>query len=234
MLEGLEKIRNPSERRSTIERALDGGYQVTEVLLLPKAVSVEVQEIILGIIKDSAGRPMHTGNGRYDQIRLMSVDGRPLGAVKVGQQPHSISTGKLAEMEARGESPDIMVQYGADFDVLPERAIMLLHSMGYGVASRRWRCRSASSRKEKDAHGRDVKAIDEWRLIERGSRFAAQAASELVTRARGEMPEYPDIDRTESRRLLARALEISPGHTGAQAALDAMGADEPTRKGRAA
>jgi hypothetical protein len=226
MLEGIEKVRNPAERRGVIERALSGGYLLTDVLSLPMALSVEVQEIILGIVHDSGGRQMRSGFGRRDTIHIQTVDGKPLGRVKIGQQPHSITTTKLTEMELRGDSPDIFEEYGADFDLDPERAIMLLKHLGYGLNAQRFRRRLSAARGEQDSHGREVSPIDGWRIVERGSRFARKAADELVSRAAGTHPEFAPVDKTESRRLLARALELVPGHAGAQAALDAAKSEQ--------
>lgn len=233
MLEGIEKVRNPAERRGIIERELAKGYLMTDVLSLPMALSVEVQEIIIGIVHDSGGRQMRTGLARRDLIHLQTVNGRPLGRTKVGMQPHGITTMKLTEMELRGESAEIYEEYGADFDVDPERAVMLLKRLGYGLCTQRFRRRLSKSRGEQDAHGHEVEPLDGWAIVERGSRFARKAADELVSRALGTSRDFAPVDKAEARRLLTRALELVPGHAAAQAALDAAARPEP-KKERAA
>lgn len=216
MFEGLEKVRNLELRRERIEDELDNGYLLSDVLVAEMSVRVQALEIIQGIERDRDNRQVRTGQPREERFRLMTVDGKPLGNVKVGQRTKKISSTKLSEMAMRGESPDIMKEYPSSFEVDGERAVYLMSQYGYGFIEPRFRRRHAANRQEKDSYGNDVVPIDRWRLVEYGSRFARQAAEELVGRAATAEPG-------DAERLLKRADELYPEYTPGAAMLAARG-----------
>lgn len=221
MFENLSGIRNPADRREALIDELDTGYQLTDVMLSGTAHRVAALEAIQGIVIERS-RPMKLEPERPEQFRFATVDGEPLGKIKIGGQLRSIPADKLLQMHQRKQSADIFAEYPADFEVGGERAILILNRHGFGFPEPRYYCRHAQGRKELDAYGNPVIAIDRWRVVEVGSVFAEQAADELVGKA-------SSLGDTEKRAVLERALHIYPGHRAAESALEQM----PARKRKA-
>jgi len=218
MFDGLERVISPVDRKDGIEAELDrGDYLMTEVMLADDRCKVEAMEMIQGIGKDEDGRQV-PGFERQERFHLMTVDGKPLGAIKVGQNPRSLTTKKLKAMEIRGKNADIIRTYPADMPSLSgKEAALILHFYGWGlVPGERYRRRHGRNRRELDAYGNPVSAIDRWRVVEVGSIFAKDAADDRCRFA------AKANNLTVQRELLERALQLYPGHPAAQAAHGAV------------
>ena len=222
MFESAEKIKNPVERKDAIDQILEEGYHLTDVMLAEPAIRVEALELIQGITRDVStnNRPVeHSELARPEEFLLQTVDGRALGKIKVGQKPQSIDTKRLARMNQRGKSADIVRDFPSDFTVGGKLALNLLSHYGYGFVDMRWRRRHVRSRGEVNSHNKPMTPIDQWRLVEHNSRFAYQAADQLVKRARNEHSEFEPVEPAEAIRLLERAQQLVDEHPGAREAL---------------
>jgi len=228
VLEELTGIPQNNWQDVIVDR-LDKGYSITDVLLIPNdSHRVAALEIIQGITLYH-GTPIPSQNqARKEVFRLMTVDGEPLGKVKVGRRykdrkGRGFSSRELDRMAMAGKTPDIFQEYPAEFDAESPMAAFLLDRHGYGLFVRRYRRRSGPSRKEMDGHSKPVVPIDMWRLVEVGSIKARMAADELVESSK-------DSPADNARAVLERALKMSPGHTGASAALETLGSEEAAAK----
>lgn len=218
-LETAAKIENPQARRDAIERELDAGYLLTDVLLAEPSPRVSALELIQGIVIER-GRPIHTGMERDERYQLATVDGEPI-TVKTGSLQKSVPADALQRMHQRGETVDRFATYPPVFELGGSRAVLVLSHHGYGLVEPRYRRRHSEGRQEKNSYGQPVTAIDRWRVVEIGSIMARRAADELVTKA------LELDDEAERRAVLDRALLIYPGHEAATAAQA-----EPTPKKR--
>jgi hypothetical protein len=217
-LDAAMKIENPQARRDAIERELDGGYLLTDVMLAEPSPRVAALELIQGIVIER-GRPLHTGMERDERFRFATVDGEPI-KVKTGALQKSVPADKLHRMHQRGETVDRFTTYPPVFELGGSRAVLVLAQHGYGLIEPRYRRRHSEGRQEKNSYGQPVYAIDRWRVVEIGSIMASRAADELVAKA-GEAE-----DEAERQALLDRALLIYPDHRSAAALA------EPTTKKR--
>ena len=203
-LDAAAKIENPQARRDAIERELDGGYLLTDVMLAEPSPRVAALELIQGIIIER-GRPIHTGMERDERFRLATVDGEPI-TVKVGATQKSVPADALQRMHQRGETVDRFATYPPVFELNGSRAVLVLSQHGYGMIEPRYRRRHAEGRQEKNSYGQPVCPIDRWRVVEIGSIMARRAADELVAKA------GVTEDEAERQALLDRALLIYPDH----------------------
>ena len=195
MFEMAAAEQRPDKRIELIDDELDrGGWTITDVLLLEdQGLQVDVLARIHGLRRLPDGTLQldeHRADARDARITLRTVDGKPLGRVKVGLIGMSAREQRRAEQlgSIPGEGAYHMREFPAEFTVRTKLAVHLLQQWGYGIARPRWCNRHAEGREEKDAHGKPVRRIDRWRLVERGSsmeRLAIQRgdAEPLLTRS---------------------------------------------------
>lgn len=174
----LRTMRIPGERRRAIVSYLDShpDYHITDVLLLPTEPQVEILEVIHGMVREG-GRPrVRSELARDEQFRIRTVNGKPLGRVKMGFDPSFTGTTRDERRLARtGATPYLYRDFPAEFVVASPVAVYLLAHFGYGLASPRKTCRNAVLRDEKDACGRPVLGQDRWLLVEAGSVLEGRA-----------------------------------------------------------
>lgn len=179
----LRFIRIPGERRKAIRAYLDEhpGYSISEVILLEPQDQIEIMELIQGTIREG-GRPKPRPDlARTETWRLRTVDGAPLGRVKMGIDPDWSGTTRDQRRLARiGRTPYMYRDFPAVFEANAATATLLLTQLGYGIARPRRTNRNAEVRGEVDANGSPVRSVDRWRLVEIGSILEQQAAAEGV------------------------------------------------------
>lgn len=173
MLESLVQMSNrPDQRRAAITAELDGGYKLSDLLILPPQAQEEALMVVLGIVLDGGFQRKESLLKRDEVFTLRTVSGEPLGEVKLGMDPSKKWTVREERSRAMlGETPELRRTFPARFTVPAETAITLLRKYGYGMVRPRHSCRSALNRDEKDASGAKVVARDRWLLVEEGSRF---------------------------------------------------------------
>jgi hypothetical protein len=185
----LRDIRTPAARRELIESffAADG-WTLSDVLTIEHPViQTEMLEVLNGYVREG-GRPRQYDGLRIDaRIKLRTVDGEPLGRVRMGLDPRKRWNVRQQRSKAmRGETIDLYREFPAEFEADIPTATHLLRHFGWGIHTPRYFARNAELRNEIDAHGGKVKRRDTWRLVESGS-----LQEELARNERGEPVAKP-------------------------------------------
>jgi hypothetical protein len=194
-LEHVQRITVASERDRAISEVLDRGYHLSDVLLLDTQQQDDVLRVIMGCVSDGGLQRLDPMLARSERIKLRTVDGKPLGRVKLGLKP--MSTREARRLHMAGGSEEITREFPAEFEVEPVIAIHLLRTFGWGLIQPRHRNRNAERTGEKDAHGQPVVSRDRWRLVEVGSDFERRAREAGELRGNGEATS-PEVPRRRS------------------------------------
>ena len=175
----IKEVRVKHDRRRAIADYLDahGGYLISDIMMLPSDAQVEVLETVNGITRVGGKPTIERLDIRPDTFSLRTVDGQPLGKIKLGFDPswRGTTTRDARRLARLGRSPYLYKEFGAEFSTMAAVAVPLLTQFGYGIALPRIACRNAELREETDSAGRAVRSVDRWRLVEVGSAFEAQA-----------------------------------------------------------
>jgi len=181
MFDKAQRASNQPDKRLLIieeldEKAKAGGYYLTDIFLVDdQHTTIMALEAITGHRRDAQGNESSTVP-RREKFKLRTLDGQPLGRVRVGVRPMRADQIRLARL--RGEDEDVYEEYPAEFECSGPEAAMLLSRYGYGISWPKTTHEASAIRKDKDSRGEPVVPNWRWRLVEVGHPMEKKAQAD--------------------------------------------------------
>lgn len=161
------------------------GIQITDICLEEdRGIHILLAEIISGVERDESGRsaPSARRLRHMPIVELATVDGRPFAKIgdsnshlpsgyKIGMEP--LNTRQIRDLQRRGKSPDIMVEYPSRFQVTGAEAYGMLMRHGYRLVFPEFRERHSARPKTN------------WILYEIGGPYQAEVEAKHERRGPG-------------------------------------------------